>query len=132
MTSTGAFRLVKHREVADSIALYYQLIKSFDYWSDLQRTRVNNLIATNDRLFSAATFLAIYKAIELSNDSLQKIINGNPPFVSKEATDINAVMMHYQYFYGFLKLMNGRATAAAEQAKKLIALLEKEYDLKKE
>ncbi|MBS1932959.1 MAG: hypothetical protein JST96_03100 [Bacteroidetes bacterium] len=132
MTSTGSFRLIKHRAVADSIALYYQLIKSFDYWSDLQRTRVNNLIATNDRLFSAATFLSVYKAIELGGDSLKQIIKSNPPFVSKDAKDINAVMMHYQYFYGFLKLMNSRASAAAGQAKKLIGLLEKEYDLSNE
>jgi hypothetical protein len=132
MTSTGAFRLIKHRQVADSIALYYQLIKSFDYWSELQRTRVNNLIATNDKMFSAETFLSIYKAIEFGGDSLRRAIESRPPFVSKDPRDVNAVMMHYQYFYGFLKLMNGRASAASVQAKKLIALLEKEYDLKEE
>jgi hypothetical protein len=132
MTSTGAFRLVKHRRVADSIALYYQLIKSFDYWSELQRTRVNNLIATNDKMFSAEAFLSIYKAIEFGNDSLNHVINSNPPFVSNDPRDINAVMMHYQYFYGFLKLMNGRASIASAQAKTLIALLEKEYELGEE
>jgi hypothetical protein len=132
MTSTGAFRLIKHRSVSDSVALYYQLIKSFDYWSDLQRTRLNNLIATNDRLFSADVFLSIYKAIEVKGDSLQHIIQNNPCFVSKDPKDINAVMMHYQYFYGFLKLMNGRTSIALAQAMKLIALLEKEYDLRDE
>jgi hypothetical protein len=132
MTSTGAFRLIKHRKVADSIALYYQLIKSFDYWSELQRTRVNNLIATNDKMFSADAFLAIYKAIEFGGDSLQHVIQSNPPFVSKDPRDINAVMMHYQYFYGFLKLMDGRASLASSQAKKLSELLEKEYELGEE
>jgi hypothetical protein len=38
----------------------------------------------------------------------------------------------FQYFYGFLKLMNGRTSIALTQAKKLIALLEKEYDLSEE
>lgn len=129
MTSTGAFHLIKHRKVSDSIALYYQLIKSFDYWSELQRTRVNNLIATNDRLFSAETYLSIYKAIESGPDSLNRLIHSNPPFVSKDPKDINAVLMHYQYYYGFLKLMNGRSQLAQVQANKLIGLLEKEYDL---
>ncbi|MGC4036141.1 MAG: hypothetical protein QM764_09280 [Chitinophagaceae bacterium] len=129
MTSTGAFRLIKNRGVSDSIAQYYQLIKSFEYWSDLQRTRVNNIIATNDRMFSADAFLSVYKAIEAGGDSLQHVIQSNPSFASNDQKDINAAMMHYQYFYGFLKLMNGRATGAAMQARKLIALLEKEFDL---
>ncbi|HLY68696.1 MAG TPA: hypothetical protein VKR53_03135 [Puia sp.] len=132
MTSTGAFRLIRNRKVADSIALYYQLIKGFDYWADLQRTRVNNLIATNDRLFNADAFLDMYKAIEYGGDSIRQVIQRNPPFVSSDAKDMNAVMMHYQYFYGFLKLMNGRVALASAQAKKLIALLEKEYELKNE
>jgi hypothetical protein len=132
MTSTGAFRLIKNHDISDSVALYYQLIKSFDYWSDLQRSRVNNLIATNDRLFSADVFLSIYKAIESGNDSVQHVIQSNPPFVSRDPKDINTVMMHYQYFYGFLKLMNGRTSIALTQAKKLIALLGKEYDLSEE
>ena len=132
MTSTGAFRLIRNRKVADSIALYYQLIKAFDYWADLQRTRVNNLIATNDKLFSADAFLSIYKAIEFGGDSLQHVIQSNPPIESRDPKDINSVMMHYQYFYGFLKLMNGRVLIASAQAKKLITLLEKEYDLPNE
>jgi hypothetical protein len=89
------------------------LIKSFDYWSELQRTRVNNLIATNDRLFSADIFLSVYKAIEIGGDTLRHVIQSNPSFVSKDPKAVNAVMMHYQYFYGFLKLMNGRASAAS-------------------
>jgi hypothetical protein len=132
MTSTGAFRLIKNRKVADSIALYYQLIKAFDYWADLQRTRVNNLIATNDRLFNADAFLSIYKAIEFGGDSLQHVIQSNPSFESRDEKDVNAVMMHYQYFYGFLKLMNGRVLLASVQAKKLAGLLEKAYDLENE
>ncbi len=35
--------------------------------------------------------------------------------------------MQYQYYYGFLKLMNSRTSIALKQAESLIALLEKEY-----
>jgi hypothetical protein len=132
MTSTGAFRIIKHRAVADSIALYYQLIKSFDYWSELQRTRVNNLIDNNNKLFSAESFLAVYKAIEMGPDSVNSFIKSNPAFMSKDPQDINTVLMHYQYFYGFHKLMNTRTSNALIQSKKLIALLQKEYKLEDE
>lgn len=130
MTSTGTFRLIKRQAIADSIALYYQWIKSFDNWSDLQRARVNNLIALNDKLFNANTFLSVYKAIESHSDSLQQILKSNPSLMSKDPHDINEVMMVYQYYYGFMKLMNNRMAAAGKKAKELIALLEKEYNIK--
>ena len=132
MTSTGAFRLIKHRAVADSIASYYQLIKSFESWSELQRTRVNNLIAVNDKVFNADIFFDVYKAMQVKNDSLQHIINNNPAFISNDVHDINAVKMQYQYFYGFMNLMTGRDAIASAEAKKLIALLEKKYHLENE
>jgi len=132
MTSTGTFRLIKHQQVADSIALYYQNVKSFDNWSDLQRSRVNNIIAASNKLFSAAVFLSIYKAMENEDDSLQQIIQSNPPLLSRDPRDINDVMMHYQYFYGYMKLMNKRTATASAQAEKLIHLLNIEYKLDNE
>jgi hypothetical protein len=127
MTSTGAFRLLKHRFVADSIAIYYQFIKSFDNWSDLHRARVNTLILSNEKLFDANVFFSIYKAIEADSNSLQKILQSNPPFMTNDVHEINAVTMQYQYYYGFLKLMNNRTAAALKKAESLIALLESEY-----
>ncbi|MEO8710907.1 MAG: hypothetical protein ABI405_02230 [Parafilimonas sp.] len=129
MTSTGAFRVIKHQRIADSIALYYQLMKSFDSWSDIERTRVNSLIAVNDKLFNADVFFSLYKAIEFKSDSLQQIINSNPALITNDVHDINAVKMQYQYYYGFLKLMIVRDLFASAQAKKLIAVLEKEYHI---
>jgi hypothetical protein len=130
MTSTGAFRLIKHQFVADSIAIYYQFIKLFDNWSELHRARVNNLIALNDKLFNSDVFFSIYKAIDSDDDSLQKILQINPAFMTRDVHEINAVMMQYQYYYGFLKLMNGRTSVALKQAEALITLLEKEYHIK--
>jgi hypothetical protein len=130
MTSTGSFRLIKHQHVADSIALYYQLIQSFDNWSDFQRSRINSLIASNDRLFNADVFFSVYKAMEANNNSLQQIIQSNPPLISNDIQDINAVLMSYQYYYGFMKLMDGRCAMASEKANALIELLKKEYNVK--
>ncbi len=130
MTSTGAFRVIKHQRIADSIALYYQLIKSFDSWSDLQRTRLNNVIAVNDKVFNADVFFSMYKAIESKSDSIQHLINSNPAFLTNNVHEMNAVKMQYQYYYGFMKLMIGRYSLALEQAKNLIRLLEKEYHIR--
>ena len=132
MTSTGSFRLIKNQHVADSIATYYQLIKSFDNWSDFQRIRVNNLIAANDKIFSADVFFSLYKAIEANDSSLQQIIQSNPPLISDDPLNINAAMMHCQYYYGFLKLMISRCLMASERAQAMIELLKKEYNMKDE
>jgi hypothetical protein len=130
MTSTGAFRLIKPQPVADSIAVYYQFIKLFDNWSELHRARINNLIFLNDKLFNADVFFSFYKAIDSNNDSLQKILQSNPAFMTNDVHEINTVMMQYQYYYGFLKLMNTRTSVALKQAVALTALLEKEYHIK--
>jgi hypothetical protein len=127
MTGTGAFRLIKKRIVADSIAIYYQFIKLFDDWSDLHRARLNNLILLNDKLFNADVFFSVYKAIGAGGSVLQEIRQSNPPFMTSDVHEINAVTMQYQYYYGFLKLMNNRTSIALKQAESLIALLEKEY-----
>ena len=130
MTSTGAIRLIKHQPLADSIASYYQLIKSFDDWTGIQRQRVDNLIAVNNKLFRAGVFFSMYKAMQSSGDSLQNIIKSNPAFEATDEQSINMVMMEYQYYYGFLKLMIQRTNQAWAQANNLAALLKKEYNIK--
>jgi len=132
MTSTGGFRLIKHQAIADSIALYYELIKSFDNWADLQRQRINDLIAINDRVFDARGLFSVYKSIE-RNETPAEIMQKNKfPLISKDPLAMNAVLMHHQYFYGFMKLMNIRCDAASAQATRLINLLKKEYSIDKE
>ena len=50
--------------------------------------------------------------------------------MTNDVHEINAVMMQYQCYYGFLKLMNNRTSVALKQTKALIGLLEKEYHIK--
>ena len=130
LTSTGSFRLLKHQRIADSIATYYQLIKSFDNWSELQLARVNSIINSNDKLFNAEVLFSIYKAIESDSNALHQIVKSNPSLMSNDPHDINAVAINYQYYYGFMKLMNGRTLMASTKAKQLITLLENEYNIK--
>ena len=64
------------------------------------------------------------------SNSLQKILQSNPEFMTNDVHEINAVTMQYQYYYGFLKLMNNRTSVALKRAEALIQLLEKEYHIK--
>ncbi len=64
MKSSGTIRLVSNQRIADSIASYYQWIKKFDYWSELQRQRINDMLNVNDKSFDAASFYSIIKGIQ--------------------------------------------------------------------
>jgi len=129
LNSTGGFRLIHDQSVADSIAAYYQWIKSFDYWSELQGSRLHDVIASNDKLFDASVFLTIFKKLENTSDPSSVIPGDNPPLMSNDPYVINEVMVNYQYYYGFLKLMNQRAQKASIQSQRLRALLIKEYHM---
>ena len=131
MKSTGAMRFIVNQNILDRINSYYQWVKYFDYWSDLQKQRINSVINNNDKLFDAYTFFLIYKKMDSSNDPAVLIPAGNPLFITNDPIAINAVMLQYQYLYGITKLMYKRAFAAKAQAQRLAALLQKEYHLNK-
>jgi hypothetical protein len=131
MKSSGTIRLINHQRIADSIASYYQWVNKFDYWSELQRQRMNDLLNANDKIFDAAIFYSIVKKIP---DPTKPIAN-LPPDLKLTSSDpvlINAVIMRYQYYYGMLTIMNEHASKASLQADRLIKLLRKEYDLEDE
>jgi len=132
MTSTGGFRLIKHQAIADSIALYYELIKSFDNWAELQRQRINDLIAINDKVFDARGFFSVYKSIERNERPDEVMQKYKFSLINKDTLAMNAVLMHDQYFYGFMKLMIKRCDGASAQATRLINLLKKEYSISNE
>ena len=125
MKSNGGLRLIHQQMIADNIASYYQWMKKFDYWSDLQRQRINDIIHVNDRIFDGSVFFSILKGMENNPGTRNPGIN--PALISTDAPVVNSVFMCYQYYYGMLQLMNQRALLASVQAARLIALLKKEY-----
>ena len=132
LKSTGSMRFIEHQYVSDSISSYYQWVKFFDYWADLQKQRIVGVINTNDKVFDATVFFSIYKKMDETNDTALLIPPGNPPFMTNDPGPLNSVMMNYQYLYGITKLMYKRANAASAQAKRLVDLLQNEYDTKNE
>ncbi|MGN6602930.1 MAG: hypothetical protein ACTHK8_10800 [Ginsengibacter sp.] len=128
MKSSGGLRLIAKQSVNDSIGSYYQWTQRFEFWSDFQKQRMNEVISISDRVFDSKVFFSILKKME--NDSGPVMPENNPKLISYDPVSINAVMMRYQYYYGFLKLINERSMSASAQASRLIALLKNEYHLK--
>jgi hypothetical protein len=131
MKSGGAMRLVSDQRVADSIASYYQWVKKFDYWSELQRQRINDLCNVNDKIFNAAIFYHIAQQLQNPEKAIVNL-KSKPNFMSSDPVAINSVLMRYQYYYGILNIMNKNAAMASSQAAILIKLLKKEYQLENE
>jgi hypothetical protein len=126
MKSSGDMRLIKQPFIADSIGLYYQWTKNFDYWSDLQRQRINDLITINGKIFNASIFFQIIKNPNIGS------VPENVDIITRNEESLNSVIMMYQYYYGMLNLTNQRCDEAMAQAKQLLKMLQKEYHLDNE
>lgn len=131
MKSGGAIRLIRNQRIADNIASYYRWVKTFDYWSEMQRQRTNDLINANDKIFNAAIFYSIIKEKRASEKAVPEL-RDNPKLISSDPVLVNAVIMRYQYYYGILNIMNQHAENASAEATQLIKLLKKEYNLEDE
>jgi hypothetical protein len=129
LKSIGGLRLIENQKNLDSINAYYQLLKSFDYWSNLQRQRINTVIEGNDKLFNGTVFFSIYKILDESGTIDESMLIPKPALLTNEPLVINGIIMHYQYLYGILKIIDRKALEASVQASRLSQLMVKEYDL---
>jgi hypothetical protein len=129
LKSIGGLRLIENQRNLDSINAYYQLLKSFDYWSNLQRQRINEVIEGNDKLFDGAVFFSIYKIVDQLGTINDAMLIPKPALLTNDPLVVNGIIMHYQYFYGLLKIIDRKALEASENAGRLSNLLVKEYDL---
>jgi len=129
LKSTGYLRLIENQNILDSINTYYQLMKFFDYWTGLQRQRINDVIEGNDKVFDGKVFFSIYKGFEKSGGSSLEAPAGNPSLLTNDPVMINSVIIRYQYFYGVLKIVNRKAVEASDEASRLVVILQKEYSL---
>jgi len=128
LKSTGGLRLIENQKNLDSINNYYQTQKYFDYWSGLQRQRINDVISGNEKLFDGRIFFSIYKWIETSKNAEDSIIKEQPELLTGDPLITNDIIMHYQYLYGVLKIINKKASESSAEAIRLSALLGREYE----
>jgi hypothetical protein len=123
MKSNGDMRLIKKQFIADSIGMYYQWTRKFDYWSDLQKQRISGVIEGNEKIFNALHFYHIVQHPDLSS------VPEKPDIISHDRELLNIVVMRHQYYYGMLNLMNQRYEAAILQDQHLLDLLKREYHI---
>ena len=128
LKSTGGLRLIENQKNLDSINSYYQTQKYFDYWSGLQRQRINDVISGNEKLFDGRIFFSIYKWIETSKNAEDSVIKEQPKLLTGDPLITNDIIMHYQYLYGVLKIINKKASESSAEAIRLSALLGREYE----
>lgn len=126
MKSSGDMRLIRKQFIADSIGMYYQWTIKFDYWSDLQRQRIGEMIDVNDKVFNASIFFKIIKNTNIAS------VPENADIITHSQELLNSVIMKHQYYYGMLNLMNQRCYAAMAQDKQLLKMLQREYHLDNE
>jgi len=129
LKSSGGLRLIENQNNLDSINSYYQLLKYFDYWANLQRQRINEVIEGNDKLFDGVVFFSIYKMIDKSGTVDESMFSSAPALITNDPFIVNGIIMHYQYLYGLLKIIDKKAAEASLEAKRLSSLLKKEYNL---
>jgi hypothetical protein len=127
LKSTGGLRLIENQKNLDTINAYYQMQKYFDYWSDLQRQRINDVITGNGKLFDGFLFFSIYKKIVATRDAEDFAVKLNPALLTSDPLVVNDIVMHYQYLYGVLTIINKKAGESSLEASKLAALLDREY-----
>jgi len=123
MKSSGDIRLIRKQFIADSIGMYYQWTKKFDYWSDLQRQRLTDVVDVNDKVFNAFIFFQIIKNPNIGS------VPENADIITHNQELLNSVIMQYQYYYGMLILINQRCYAAMVEDKQLLKVLQKEYHI---
>jgi hypothetical protein len=127
LKSTGGLRLIENQKNLDTINAYYQMQKYFDYWSGLQRQRINDVISGNEKLFDGFLFFSIYKQLDATRDAEDSAVKWNPALLTNDPLVINDIVMHYQYLYGVLKIINKKAGESSLEASKLATLLNREY-----
>ena len=125
LKSTGGFRLIEGQKNLDSINNYYQLLKYFDYWANLQRQRINEVIEGNDRLFDGTVFFSIYKMIDQTGTISDSMLASKPALLTNDPFIVNGIIMHYQYLYGLLKIIDRKAMEASLEAKPAFGFIER-------
>ena len=123
MKSSGALRLIRNKQVANSVSHYYYSVIDLKKYNDAAYTWGTDFGKKMGEIFDAGLLLKIIK--ERTEQPA-----ASADLLTEDRTTLNQLASTAQYLYGaFLlaeKIGNQRHTAA----QKLIALIKKEYHLK--
>ena len=125
LKNSGAFRLIRSREVADSIGKYDVSVRNF-----IQQQELEDVLAHDYRSAAAKMFDALFFEPMLDeNNNPTRLIAGNPALSPYEKTDLR----EWNYKLYSMKALNKAnrrdARLLLTQAENLLATLNKKYRL---
>jgi hypothetical protein len=120
MKSSGYLRLIKNRQIADSISGYYYSLKRLSFQNELIGNRTGDYMSEAGKVFDAQVLFKILKDRKVpSADSLK--------LLSEDPMAINQLLARAQYFYGSRLLQQRWCAERAQKAQRLLQLIKKEY-----
>ncbi len=122
MEHAGNLRLIRNHVVADSISYYYNSLKILDNQNLIIGDRLGDYMHEMSKVFDAQILYQILK------DKKLPALN-NLKLITNDAATINGLLVIAQYFYGSRMIQNNRVTVRSNNAKRLLALIQKEYHL---
>jgi hypothetical protein len=122
MKSSGHLRLIRKKEVAESISKYYSSLSELDTYNKVGMLWADNYGQAMAKLFDGEALLKIIKEkkeIPLTGEVL----------INEDKITINELITMAGYFYGALSLNDNVAAIKKRAAEQLIELIKKEYHL---
>ena len=125
LKNSGAFRLIRNRTVADSIAKYDVSVRNYVRQLEIEELLINDYRGAAAKMFNSLVFDQMLD----ENNNVSKLPPGNPPLLPYNKTDL----YDWNYKLSSMKNLNkanrrdGRLLLL--QAKGLLELLNKEYHL---
>jgi hypothetical protein len=120
MEYAGNLRLIRNRSVADSISFYYNSLRILDNQNEIIGNRLGDYMHEMSKVFDAQVLYQILiKKKPPAADNLKLITN--------DAATINGLLTIAQYFYGSRMIQGNRVGVRYNNAKRLLALIQKEY-----
>ena len=132
MKLSGLLKWMRPRNLIDSIADYYTSIQWLSNQTDLMRMKVDAIHQGNSELFNTFIF---EQMMHIDYGNFQRGVisikrpEGNPGLLTNDFNKINDVALRYHYYFSTTKFYDKTALQMSDQAKRLVALIKKEYHL---
>ena len=127
LKNAGGLRLVKKRNVVDSIQQYANQIRDLQRLQDLEESHLVEYRTEMSKIFSASVFNKMFASKEVMS---VKQLTTNPPLISENSQDINDMSMKIVITKGNRLSQLEALNQLQQSAMMLINLIKKEYQLK--
>jgi hypothetical protein len=134
MKAAGVLKLIRPRNLLDSLGLYYETFQLLSSQDDYVRLKNDVVCKDNYLLFDTYVFSQMkvgYDRWNRSHTIVQPPL-GHAALLSSDAQTINQVALNYYYLAAAEKFDCIAAGNQKKLAERLIALIKEDYDLKNE